>query len=247
MTVNGTKISFQPLSATSLRILGNTEDIVPYYYNKELLSLELPEGKKISVGETVKIEKIPYKINIMDSVMIDDELFYDLKVAITTKSSLFVLPMLGGNRKLLFYDTLLVNTFIETEEDEDCIVLLYRKDNTIVFKEFCKMLMKTKSFKRVYEPSKHHIVFVFNIPYRQKSNYKAFKEGRYSEFKDIYKLQILDFHRYDIDGTMGQVLFKSNERRKKMEIDLNATIPEDSELYSIMTQEDETFNENYYF
>jgi hypothetical protein len=245
--VNGTNISFQLLSATSIRILGNTEDIIPYYYDKELLSLELPEGKKISIGETIKIEKIPYKINIIDPIMIDDELFYDLKVAITTKSSLFILPMLGGSRKILFYDKLLVNTFIETDEDEDCIALLYRKSNKIAFKILSKTLMERKSFKRMYEPSKHHIMFVFNIPYGQKSNYKSFKNGKYSEFKDTYKLQILDFHRHDIDGTMGQILFKSSIRRKKMEIDLDAIIPEDSELYSIMTQEEETFNENYYF
>jgi len=247
MTVNGTKISFETISASSIRILGNTEDIVPYYYDTELLSLELPEGKKISIGETVKIKKVPYKINIMDSVIIDDELFYDLKVAVPTKSSLFALPMLGGNRELLFYDTLLVNTFIETEEDENCIALLFINSSTLVFKKLCDTLIKKKSFRRVYEPSKYHIMFVFNVPYREKSNYKAFKAGKYSEFKDAYKLQILDFHRYDINGSMGQVLFKSKDRREKMEIELNADIPKDSELYSILTQEDETFNENYYF
>tara|TARA_R100001082_G_C4359702_1_gene158709 strand:+ start:759 stop:1502 length:744 start_codon:yes stop_codon:yes gene_type:complete len=247
MTVNGTKISFQPLSAASIRIKGDTEDIIPSYYENELLSLELPDGKKISVGETIKIKRAPYKINIIESNIIDDELFYDLKTASPTKSSLFVLPMLGGNRKLLFYDSLLVNTFIETTEDEDCIALLYRKSAKKVFKEFCELLTRTKSFKRMYEPTKYHIVIVFNIPYKHKFNYKAFKKGKYSKFRDTYKLQILDFHRFDIDGVMGQILFKSHERKKLLEKRLDAILPEDSELYSIMNKKDETFNENYYF
>jgi hypothetical protein len=247
MTVNGTNISFQPLSATSVRVQGNTEDIIPSYFKDELLSLEFPKGKKISIGETIKIKKIPYKINIIDSIIIDDELFYDLKVASPTKSSLFILPMLGGNRTLLFYDSLLVNTFIETNEDEDCIALLYRKSTKKVFKEFCELLLKTKSFKRTYEPTKYHVIFIFNIPYKQKFNYKIFKKGQYSKFKDEYKLKILDFHRWDIDGPMGQILFKSSERKKQLEERLDAILPEGSELYSIMNKKEETFNENYYF
>ena len=50
----------------------------------------------------------------------------------------------------------------------------------------------------------------------------------------------------DIDGAMGQILFKSKERRKKLEETLDAQLPKGSELYSIMTEQDETFNLNYY-
>ena len=46
---------------------------------------------------------------------------------------------------------------------------------------------------------------------------------------------------------MGQILFKSHERKKLLEKRLDAILPEDSELYSIMNKKDETFNENYYF
>ena len=46
---------------------------------------------------------------------------------------------------------------------------------------------------------------------------------------------------------MGQILFKSTERRIKLEKQLDAELPVGSELYSIMNEEEEKFNSNYYF
>ena len=209
--------------------------------------MELPSKKVISIGEIFKVRRVPYKVNIIREIVIEDEVVYDLVVADKTKSSMFLLPMIGGTRKLLFYDSLFINAFIDKRNKKDCIVLLYRKSNRKLFKEFALLLHRLKCFVEMEEPTPTHLIFVFKIPRGYKKDFEAFKRGKYSEMRDIYKLEILDFHRSDIDGRLGQILFKSAERRLKLEQALDATLPEDSELYSIMDEKEETFNLKYYF
>ncbi len=248
MTVTGSiNISFQPINSTIVRVMGNTEDIIPKVFKEEIMSLVLPNDKVISLGEIFKIKSVPYKVNIIKEIVEDNELFYDLIVAERTKTSLFVFPMLGGNRTLLFYDTLFINAFIENKNGKDYIILLYRKSKKKIFADFIKLLEKCNGYLSTDSPTSSHIIFTFEVPYRHRTNFRKFKEGKYSEFKDTYKLQILDFHRLDISGSMGQILFKSSERKEELEYQLNAVLPDDSELYSIMNEEEETFNLNYYF
>lgn len=163
-----------------------------------------------------------------------------------TKTSLFLFPMLGGERRLLFYDTLFINAFIEKRDGVDCILLLYKNSKRKAFLEFVGLLNKISSFIAVENPSSKHLLLVFKVPTKYKKDFENFKLGKYSKLRDSYKLQILDFHRFDIDGNMGQILFKSKERREYLERKLDAELPKDSELYSIMNEEEETFNLNYY-
>ena len=53
--------------------------------------------------------------------------------------------------------------------------------------------------------------------------------------------------KYYIDGLqLGQILFKSKERKRLLEKKLDAILPEDSELLSIINLEEETFNPEIY-
>ena len=63
---------------------------------------------------------------------------------------------------------------------------------------------------------------------------------------DVYKLKILDFHDMDIDQALGQILFKSEERRLTLEAKLDAEIDQQSELLSVLDMEKETLNLKYY-
>ena len=89
-------------------------------------------------------------------------------------------------------------------------------------------------------------MFVFDIPKGFEREYRAFILGKYSKFSRDYKLDILDFHNLDIENEIGQILFKSDKRRKLLEERLDAEIPEKSELLSIIQVEDETFNPEIY-
>ena len=90
-----------------------------------------------------------------------------------TKSSIFVLPMLGGNKNLFFWDRLFVNAFLETPEEKDCIALLYRWSSDPLFIKFEKALSKFKDFRKKYDPSPYYVLFVFNVPKNNKRNYNS--------------------------------------------------------------------------
>ena len=161
------------------------------------------------------------------------------------KSSEFILPMLGGSRRLFMYNSLLINCYVGTTEDKNCIVLVYKDSNTLLFSKFERALIRLKSFIKAYD-LEDGIIFIFNVPPYHKRDYKRFIKGGYSKFSLEYKLQILEFHGQEIEDRLGTILFKSEERRLKMETMLDANIHEDSELYSIPIMEEEIFNLNKY-
>ena len=70
--------------------------------------------------------------------------------------------------------------------------------------------------------------------------------GRYSEIDDLWKLKILDFHGFDIDGHTGQILFKDSRLRNKIEENLDITLSEDTELHSIIDRNVEELNFEFY-
>ena len=50
----------------------------------------------------------------------------------------------------------------------------------------------------------------------------------------------------NIDGQIGQILFKSEKRKLRLETKLGCQLDDDAELYSIIDPKFETFNPNYY-
>ena len=59
-------------------------------------------------------------------------------------------------------------------------------------------------------------------------------------------MNILEFHSYDVNSLIGQVLFKSETRKKELEKKLDCILDKDSELLSIINFEEETFNHKIY-
>lgn len=160
------------------------------------------------------------------------------------KSSEFILPMLGGNKDLFLYNSLLINCYIGTSEDKNCIVLVYKDSNSIIFNKFERAIIRLRSFLKAYD-TKKYVVFVFRVPIYYREEYTKFTAGKYSKFSLEYKLQILEFHDQEIEDRLGQILFKSEDLRSKMENRLDAEIPVHSELYSTPDMKKEIFNLKY--
>ena len=85
-------------------------------------------------------------------------------------------------------------------------------------------------------------LFVFRIPKDPIQNFKKFKEGKYSELDITYKTKILEFHNFNLQGDLAQILFKSENRRLRLEEQLNVKLPVAAELHSIINLEEEIFN-----
>ena len=241
MAVKCKELVYTPLNALTFRITGGTKSLIAHEIDGVIYSLEGPDGIIISVNNTTEIKKIKYKVNFIEQTIVNKTIYYDICMAKRTKSSIFILPMLGGNKNLFFWDRLFVNAFIETPEEKDCIALLYRWSSDPLFIKFEKALSKFKDFRKKYDPNPYYVLFVFNIPKNYKRNYKLFKNGKYSKLSKAYKISILDFHDLEISSEVGQILFQDPKRKKVLEEKLDAILEDNSELLSIIDN-DEIFN-----
>ena len=246
MAIKCKELVYTPINALSFRITGGIKTLTPHKINNKIHSLEGPKGLNLSLGLTIEVKKIKYKINIIEEVNVGKTTYYKMSMAKRTKASTFVMPMLSGNKDLYFWNRLFINCFIATEEDENCIALLYRWSSDPLFIKFEKALSKFSIFRRRYDPSPNYVMFVFNIPKKHLRNYKRFLKGEYSKLSSKYKKDLLDFHNASAIDELGQILYRDPKRHKALEYKLDIEIPEDSELLSIIDIKNETYNSEIY-
>ena len=248
MAVKCNQLIYTPVNALTFRIAGSTNLLTPEKSEYIINSLKGgPNDIDFTLGLTTKIKGIKYKVNIIQESK--DSSYYDLSIAKRTKSSTFIMPMLSGNRKLFFWNRLFMNCFISVPDNDTCISLLYRWSSDPLFIKFEKALSTFKYFRKRYDPSPDYVMFVFDIPKQYIKDFDRFINGKYSELSKLYKINILDFHNLEINGEVGQILFKSPKRKKILEKKIGAILNHDSELLSIIDKDkEETFNfETYKF
>tara|TARA_R100001244_G_scaffold83464_1_gene64416 strand:- start:431 stop:1174 length:744 start_codon:yes stop_codon:yes gene_type:complete len=246
MGIKCKEMIFNPIAPLYFIISGGTLTINPQYKDDKIVSLAMPDNSFITIGDTLKIKDEPYKVNIIQKVEEGKTIIYHIKTAERTKSSIFILPMLNGNRHLFLYDANLINAFIGYDTVKDHIILLYRWSPDTLFAKFDLALKKFPTFVRMFDADPQHVVYIFSIPEEHEMNFKYFKEGKYSKLEDKFKLKILDFHNMGVDSALSKILFKSDERKRELEEKLDAEIPENSELLSIINLKDEILDLNYY-
>ena len=218
MGIKSKQVKFNPIAPLYFIISGGTLSIVPQYDSNtgKIVSLAMPNDSFIAVGDKLKIKGEPYKINIIETIQDGGALVYHLKTAERTKSSIFVLPMLSGDKHLFLYDVNLINAFINYEDTEDHVVLLYRWSTDPLFAKFDLALRKFPTFVRAFDADVQHTVYIFTIPEHHDLNFKYYKEGKYSKLDDDFKLKILDFHGMGVDSSLAKILFKAEDRKKRI-------------------------------
>lgn len=245
MGVKCNDLTYTIVNALTIRVGGGTKTLTAHKVNGVIHSLESPEGGVcFSLGLTIEIRKLKYKINIIEEKFIGGILVYELSIAKRTKSFTYLFPMLGPGKELFMIERL-VNVFIKTQKNDDCIALLYRFSGDPLFLQLEKAFKQFSYFREVEDIDPYHVLFVFNVPKKYRNIYNQFVNGEYSKFPQIYKLHILDFFNLDKHSQVCQILFRTEKRRKLLEKVLNATLPPESELYSII-DERETYDPKIY-
>lgn len=246
MAVKCDQLIYNPVNALTFRITGGTKIIIPHKIDGSIKSLEVSNKIIFEIGKVIKIKNFKYKIKYITKKYRRGILYYDLSMDKRTKSSTFIMPMLGGGRRLFFWSKLFLNCFIKVEKGKYCIALLYRQSNDPLFKKFKKALSAFRDFDKIYDPTNNTTMFIFNIPKDFRKDFKYFMNGKYSKLSSQYKIDILRFHDQSIDDEIGQVLYKDPKRKEKMENKLDVIFEDDTELLSIINIENETFKiENY--
>ena len=239
-TTRNTQITF--LSPLEVSVDGHASFTPTSKVGAKVASVNLTDGRIFKVGQTLILNKMPFKINTIDN---ETPLKCTLRVANRTKASMLVMPMLNGDKRLYMYDKLLLNCFIG--ENQDTLVLVYRFSAEAVFLKFESALKSFKNFIKCSDPNEYSVLFEFSIPKKYTQNFKYFLEGKYSKFDPEYKMKILKFHGLDVDSQISEILFKLESRKLALEKKLNVTLGEDVELLSIIDIEKETFKLEDYF
>jgi hypothetical protein len=247
MSVKSKEIFFNIVDSRTIRITGGTKTIRTHKAKNKIVSLELPDSRLFSTGDVMNIKNHPYKINIIEAVYGNGILFYETYIAKKTKSTLLIMPMLGGNKHLYFYNQHLINCFLGTKkEGEGSITLLYRWSKDPLFLKFEGAIKQFRNFVKTTDVSKEFVLYKFDIPIKYKKDYKTFIKGKYSELSNNYKNQILKFHKADINSQISQILYKGEKRRNRLEHSLGIELDLDAELFSIVDMNLELFDKNYY-
>ena len=245
------KLVWAPQSGRHVRLSGNLTKIHQEEQDGEIIRLYDDEGINwVKLGGTVYPRpKSPFKVNIIKPAVINDRLLgYNAYTALLTSSSTFVLPFLGVSRKWFMWDSLFINCFVGTNPEDmgRVIALLYRFSGKSEFLKFESAMCAFRNFVRRYDPDPYHVMFVFDVPKSATKSYEHFINGKYSDIDDIWKLKILEFHGFDIDGMTGKILFQADSLRKEIEKKLDVDLPPGAELHSVPNLELEIFNSDYY-
>lgn len=153
---------------------------------------------------------------------------------ITTK---FIVPLILDN---IEEELFLVNAYLSTTDY--ILVLKYKFFN---LPEFNKIEDKLIEFPLTLSIIPEHntctnIIVLVKIPNELKGTIELIKQGKYSKISNSYKNKILDYYGVGINSDIYDVLYKTDNYRKSLSKILDYDINKDSELYDIMTLENET-------
>ena len=162
----------------------------------------------------------------------------DKKREMLNKSYSYLIPLLNEfctiNPDGEFF-LLLRNVYTKYKSYENIICLEYDNYDNEDFKNYIKTLQTNDLFKFLI--STENIVVILDFPEKFMYEYKCYKRGKFSKFREESKLLILNYllgvHSTNITSKVRSVLYKEPGLRKSLERKLMLDIPESYELSSI--------------
>lgn len=151
------------------------------------------------------------------------------------KAAILLLPTLFSNKETCFY-SLIEDTFI-SKKSTSKLVILYTK----LTRGQIKILQVQPGFNKIEETIDRDGLkypISFNIDPSFNDDIDMFLESKYSLLSDELKVRIKVFHKAKSNGALDGVLFKRRVFKEQMEEELNHTIPEDSELWDPIGEEE---------
>lgn len=239
-------------SAGSLLIKGKSPIVKEIKDEKgDITSIKYMNTAPIELGQQIHVGKFIYKINEITKNSLDNpkndkdqEHSYLLKSTTKkTRSSYFLMPLLGKRKGDWYWNSLFVNCFIRTEDnpDEDFIYLLYRYTDDL--RGFDGQIKSHYMYHSEEDVDFQHILYKFKIPKEYEEIVNQFHNGKYSKFDQDYMEQICYFH--ERKSYVEDILFKNDRRKKKIEEDLGVELSPDMEYEGIRDLKEETYWNKY--
>lgn len=179
-------------------------------------------------------------------------------VKIWTKSTTFVLPMLGRTIDYYYSPTQsgksLINCYIgdvEKPETIDKILLLFEYNKSSTYQNITRELKEDENYMYKYNPSSIDILdmMVFSAPERFENDLHLFKLGKYSKLSRELKIFILGLNKNSLDADkveqseVFKILTKKPDRKTYVETQIGQILDDEAELFDIPDlQSEEIFN-----
>jgi len=197
------------------------------------------------IGKQIHLKQ-PFKVFSIQEI--EDGFF--LHACELSKSSYFILPVLGEDRAYFWWNSLFTNCYVDVEDIKyklcgPHIYLLYRFSGQRFYQDFETKLEDNPHYVKTFDVDPYQVMYVFSIPEEYHENFNFFRKGKYSKLDNSYKERIIDFHSAPYDSELSQILFKAPQRREKLKKDLLVHISESAELYDIPRMCTETFYNRY--
>jgi len=160
-----------------------------------------------------------------------------------TRSTTYILPLLGNNRADFPSDSHTFLGDVNREEFKNKILLLIKKRTDPWFVQNLESLILKEEYETSYDCNNNYLMLVYNIPEKYKDNYFKFKEGKYSLFDDEYKRKVLSFHNLGTHSAIGKVLYRDITLYKEWEKVLGVPIPRTQEIGNMPNLKEEYYNE----
>jgi hypothetical protein len=161
-----------------------------------------------------------------------------------------IAPLIGIEQKFFEY---VDNTYMfdENNEFQECFYITH--DFFFKNPEFTKYehkLVDNQFFQKLIDISTNKVLYVFKFPEEYLHEYYCLQQGKYSEFGEDAKKQILNFWTtiYGKSHTgvnfilsVKKILYKDKTLKQEIEKNLNVKLDDTIELGEIVVKENETF------
>lgn len=160
------------------------------------------------------------RIKTMTKVRIKSE---ELEI-IKNQSLLYLLPMLGSGISEFLH---LKGVFMQAEEfpelQEHIFLLLEKSSDIISFSMTHERLKIKGNYFYEYDINKDFTLLIYTVPIYYLLDYDKFKEGKYSQFSEHYKQQILKFFECERGHYLERIMYKDPNYKKDLERTLSFT------------------------
>jgi len=240
---NGKKIWLSILSVRKFKILTNHADITIIKDNNNFQEikfsnlLSFKKGEKIVIKDNNSENYITFILNDISSV---SKTCYEGIEQKINKSSIFILPFIGENHLFFDYGYSLYNVYIS--EDYKFLYVKYKWTGSKEYLDLEENLTKHPLYIEFWDESKDFVIFKFKIDDKYHKSIDCIMNGKYSNIEDIFKLRILSFHGLNKSSKLGGVLFRDENYKKSIELELNVKIPDNLDLMSKSTKEEEIWS-----
>lgn len=241
---NDAFITVDPINARLVKLLCTKKKAKMHKNGHRIIKVDYGDFT-IEIGSYVNLKE-PFKIFRIEEA----EGGFLLHACELSKSSYFLLPMLGEDRAYFLWNSLFVNCYVDVEDIKyklcgPHIYLVYRFSKHKTFQNFESKLESHSQYVKTFDIDPYQVMYVFKILKEHFKNFEQFRKGKYSKLDSDYKEEIIEFHNAPYDSELSQILFKSPQRREKLKKELLVDISEQAELFDIPHMCTETFYNRY--